>query len=126
MKNLSLILALLSMFVFAGQVSGQSPEIKESASAQADSKTENFKVYGECGMCKKRIENALKDVEGVISASWDVDTKMMTVNYQEETITLNDVQKRIAAVGHDTDKHRASDEVYSKLPGCCKYDRPEE
>lgn len=26
-------------------------------------------------------------------------------------------------VGHDTPHHKASTEVYDKLPGCCKYDR---
>jgi hypothetical protein len=26
-------------------------------------------------------------------------------------------------VGHDTEKYRADDKAYAKLPGCCKYDR---
>jgi mercuric ion binding protein len=29
----------------------------------------------------------------------------------------------IAAVGYDTEMHKAKDEVYNKLPECCKYDR---
>jgi len=29
----------------------------------------------------------------------------------------------IAKVGYDTPHHKASTEVYDKLPGCCKYDR---
>jgi hypothetical protein len=32
----------------------------------------------------------------------------------------------IANSGHDTKMHKASDEVYDKLPGCCKYERMEE
>ena len=31
----------------------------------------------------------------------------------------------IAKAGHDTDMHKASKEVYDKLPACCKYDRKE-
>ena len=30
---------------------------------------------------------------------------------------------RIEKAGHDTDMHKASDDVYDKLPGCCKYYR---
>jgi hypothetical protein len=31
----------------------------------------------------------------------------------------------IADAGHDTPMHKAKDEVYEKLPACCKYDRTE-
>ena len=73
-------------------------------------------------MCKKRIEKAAK-LEGVTSAIWNVETKIMTVTYDVAKISNDDLQKKIAAVGHDTDKYAADDSVYSKLPGCCLYDR---
>jgi periplasmic mercuric ion binding protein len=38
-----------------------------SVSLFAQTKTESFKVYGNCGMCKKRIEKAVK-LEGISSA----------------------------------------------------------
>lgn len=57
-------------------------------------------------------------------ATWDVDTKMMHVAYDEQVISLLQIKKAIAAVGHDTDEVRAPDEVYAALPGCCQYDRP--
>ncbi len=31
------------------------------------------------------------------------------------------VEKAIATAGYDTKKHKASDSVYQKLPGCCQY-----
>ena len=31
----------------------------------------------------------------------------------------------VAKSGHDTDMHRASDEAYAKLHGCCKYNSEE-
>ena len=34
-----------------------------------------------------------------------------------------DYEKKIAAVGHDTEKYLADDKVYEKLPGCCHYER---
>ena len=87
-------------------------------------KTVSFRVYGECGMCKRRIENALK-VDGIKSAKWDVDTKMLTVDYilSADITGVNKIQQLIAAVGHDTEKYRALDNIYNNLPGCCHYQR---
>lgn len=89
-----------------------------------DAKTETFKVYGNCGMCKKRIEKAAV-VEGVTKADWNVETKVMTVTYNPSKTTNEAIQKKIAAAGHDTVKEKATDSVYSKLPGCCQYERKE-
>ena len=96
-----------------------------SMSAFAQTKTDTFKVYGNCGMCKNRIEKASK-LEGVTSAIWNVDTKIMTVTYDSTRVSNDDVQKKIATVGHDTDKYTAKEDVYKKLPGCCLYDRKKE
>lgn len=88
----------------------------------AQDKSDSFKVFGNCGMCQKRIEKAAK-IDGVSAAVWNVDTKVMTVTYDASKVTNEDIQKKIAAVGHDTDKYRADDKTYDKLPGCCLYDR---
>lgn len=94
-----------------------------SASAVfAQDKTDSFTVHGNCGMCKKRIETAAK-LDGVTAAVWNVDTKVMTVTYDPAKTSADAVQKKVAAVGHDTDKYTAEDKVYSKLPGCCLYER---
>ena len=92
--------------------------------AKAD-KTETFKVYGNCSMCENRIETALANVKGIQSADWDVDSKMMKVNYESKVITMDDIQKKIAEVVHDTDKFSAKSEVYKELAGCCQYERAE-
>ena len=94
-----------------------------SLPAQSKWETTTFKVYGNCGMCEKRIENALF-VPGIKLADWDRDTKMLTVKYKPSKINLEAIHKKVAAVGHDTDLAKASDAVYDKLPPCCKYERP--
>lgn len=86
--------------------------------------TAKFTVYGNCGMCKKTIEGALKDVKGVISGVWDRETDMMTVTFNPHKIELDTIKQKIADVGYDSDTHRAKDEVYNNLPGCCQYERP--
>jgi periplasmic mercuric ion binding protein len=84
-----------------------------------------FKVYGACGMCETRIENTAKSLDGVTSADWNRETKMLTIEYDTEKVSLDDVHKKIAEAGHDTDKVRAKDEVYNALPPCCHYERPD-
>ncbi len=83
-------------------------------------KQEKFKVFGNCGMCKSRIEKSLK-ISEVTFAQWDKETKMLTVAYNAKAITSDSLQKLAASVGHDTEKYKASDEVYNNLPGCCLY-----
>ena len=89
-------------------------------------KTEKFEVAGNCGMCETRIENAATSVDGVLSADWDKETKMIEVKFDSDKVTIQNVDMAIAKVGHDTEMHKASDEVYDQLPGCCKYERMEE
>jgi len=89
----------------------------------AQAKTEKFEVKGNCGMCETRIENAAKSVDGVTTADWVQETKMLTVAFDSTKTTVHKVQMAIAKVGHDTPMHKSTDEVYNALPGCCKYDR---
>lgn len=84
--------------------------------------TASFKVYGNCGMCKNRIESSLK-TDGISQANWDVKSKILTVTYNPHVISLDDIHKKIAAVGHDTDKVKADDKTYKNLMGCCQYER---
>lgn len=123
MKYLSVILSLSSILIFSVQVQAQNDQqtllVKPESSV-----IETFSVYGNCGMCKRRIAGAVTKLEGVESASWDSETKLITVKFDDSILSLDDIQKKIAEVGHDTDKYRAKDEVYQKLPGCCLYDRP--
>jgi len=79
-----------------------------------------FNVYGNCGMCEKRIETAL-DVKGISFSDWDRNTKEVYIKYNPRIISEEKLHKLIAAVGHDTDKTKADTTVYSKLPGCCLY-----
>jgi mercuric ion binding protein len=84
--------------------------------------TASIKVYGECGSCKHRIQNALQ-VQGIKTANWDENTGLLTVLYNDKIISLDKIQTLVAAVGHDTEKVKASDVVYNALPDCCHYPR---
>lgn len=122
MKKLMLacIMAVSTMMFYSVNAT---PSSIEGINEVFHNETEVFKVYGNCGMCKKRIESSLKGVKGVSEASWDVKTKMITITYDPHVITLEKVKSLIAEVGHDTDEIKAKDSVYNQLPGCCQYDR---
>ncbi len=90
------------------------------AEAQSKTVTANLKVYGNCAMCKRRIETAL-DTKGIKAATWNTKTKMLEVVYLPEKISEQKIHDLIASVGHDTDKAKAKDEVYANLPFCCLY-----
>ena len=88
--------------------------------AQNKKEKTSFTVYGNCEMCKNRIEAAL-DVKGVAVAAWDEHTKLLTVIYRPSQISLDQIHEHIAHAGHDTDLKKASEEAYTKLPDCCRY-----
>lgn len=105
------ILSLLTLFLLGTIV------------VSAGNKTENFKVGGNCDMCKKRIEKAANQVEGVNSADWNLETKMMKIVLDDSKTEVHKVHMAIAKAGYDTEMHRATDEAYDALPGCCQYQR---
>jgi Cu(I)/Ag(I) efflux system membrane fusion protein len=80
-----------------------------------------FKVSGNCEMCKERIETAAKSVSGVLSAEWSSETKMLEVKFDGANTSSDEIQKTVAKSGHDTEKFKAPDNVYKELPECCLY-----
>ena len=87
-----------------------------------NAKTETVKIYGNCGMCETKIENA-GNIKKVAKVDWDQDSKMATLTYDSTKTNSNEILKRIALVGYDSDKFLAPDDVYDNLHGCCQYDR---
>ena len=118
MKSTKFIVTAIIAVISGVFAYGQSHEHSKMAST----KTETIKVAGACNMCKDRIEKAAK-AEGVTKAEWNKETKILTLIYNPSVITSEIVQKKVAAAGHDTEKFRADDQVYDKLPACCHYER---
>jgi mercuric ion binding protein len=118
MKTIKILSAVIIILLISSGVNGQTTS-KDNTKGP---KTETFKVNGACGMCKTRIEDGLK-IDGVSKAEWDQKTKMATVTYDPSKVTVDAMKKKVASLGHDTDKYKSPDDVYAKLPGCCHYDR---
>ena len=111
MKSLKYLMTALLMLSFMAS----NAQIKNP-------KTETVKIYGNCDMCKSTIEKA-GNVNKTAEVDWNKDTKMATITYDAKKTDQDEILKRIALSGYDSEKYLAPDDVYAKLPGCCQYDR---
>lgn len=79
-------------------------------------------VWGNCDKCKATIEKACK-INGVNSASWNQDSKLIKIKLDTSVVSTNKVLQAIANAGYDNEKFTADDYAYSNLPACCQYER---
>ena len=106
-------LIFLFLFFISIFVSAQNEKNKKS----------NFEVIGNCEICKKRIEKAALSLKGVKMASWDIPSNILSVTYNSNKMSPDQIQSAVADVGHDTPLFKAPDNVYNELPMCCIYER---
>ena len=107
-KTLVAITVLLSYTVCNAQ-------IKNSVS-------EKVKIYGSCGMCKTTIEK-VGSLKNTAKVDWNANTQMATLTYDSKKTSQDEILKRIALSGYDSEKFLAPDDVYNNLHGCCQYER---
>ena len=120
MTTIKLLFAMLLAFATFQSANAQSDKTQRTIGI----KTQNIKVSGTCSMDKRRIETAAYAVDGIKSANWNEYTQILTITYGVfKKDAADNVQKKIAAVGNDTEKYRANDAVYQALPDCCHYQR---
>ena len=119
MKTLKFLHIALFLFAISLNSIAQNNDQGDKTSSV---KTESFKVWGKCNMCKARIEKTVL-AEGATNASWDMKSQILTVSFDPSKTSKDALSKKLALVGHDTEKYKAPDDVYAKLPGCCHYDR---
>ena len=124
------IYLLFSVLTVVSCMNDKQPEVKV-IEVSATKTTEiiksdvTFGVRGNCGMCKSTIESATMSIEGVDTASWSTESKMISINVSSEINDqlINDIHHAIAKSGYDTEISTALDQDYDKLPMCCKYNR---
>jgi outer membrane receptor protein involved in Fe transport/copper chaperone CopZ len=80
-----------------------------------------FKVKGNCDMCKERIESTAKKA-GAKEARYSIDSQTLTLE-TDSNVSTDDILKKVAEVGHDNEKFKSTDAAYEALPGCCHYER---
>lgn len=110
MKSLNIVVAIILLTL-------------TSCNAQIkNAQTETVKVFGNCGMCESTIEKA-GNKKKIAKVDWNKDTKTATITYDSKQTNTDEILKRIALSGYDSEKFLAPDDVYAKLPECCQYER---
>lgn len=120
MKSLRIFLTVLFAAILGITTSAQSHEHMNMDMPLA--KTETFKAWGNCDLCKSLTEKAVK-VEGVTNADWSTKTKLLTVTFDPSKTNKDALSKKLALAGHDTEKFKAAGDAYTSLRGCCQYER---
>jgi copper chaperone CopZ len=111
MKN-SILLAVVLSSTF----------LMESCAQIKNPVTETVNIRGNCGMCETTIEEAGTEKK-VSEVDWNEETKKASITFDSKKTNKDEVLKKIALAGYDSDFFRAPDEVYSQLPKCCQYQR---
>ena len=124
------IYLLFSVLIVVSCMNNKQPEVKvielpATKTAEIIKSDVTFGVRGNCGMCKSTIESATMSIEGVDTASWSTESKMISIKVSSEINDqfINDIHNAIAKSGYDTELSTALIEDYDKLPMCCKYNR---
>lgn len=79
-----------------------------------------IKTSAVCEMCKEAIESDLVFEKGVKDVNLDVDSKVLTVVYNEKKTDPETIRKRVTKVGYHADDLQRDPEAYDNLPFCCK------
>ncbi len=107
-----LIILVTGIFFISANMSAQNSaitEVKITTSAQ-------------CDMCKKRIEDGLYTQKGVIEATLDIPSKILTIKFRSNKTSLETLRNYISSLGYSADDIPANKEAYDQLPGCCQID----
>jgi periplasmic mercuric ion binding protein len=121
MKTINIIFSLFIISIFISCITEKDIDTTKTVVVKGITKS-TFKVWGNCDMCKKTIENSLIN-DGIVHANWNAEAKLVEVSYDNKKITIDQIQKNIASVGYDTQLYKGDDNAYSQLPKCCQYDR---
>ena len=88
--------------------------------AADNSKEIKIKTSAQCEMCQDRIQTKMSKVTGINKAVLDLNNNFLTVNYNPDKITPEDIRLAVTKIGYDADKLPADPKAYTKLPKCCK------
>lgn len=94
----------------------------QSANAQGGLETAEIQTSAVCNTCKMTLTKAFKDVEGVKWSRLDLGNKVMTIKYDPETISLEELQAIIVKTGYDADGQTGDQVAHDALPYCCQKD----
>jgi periplasmic mercuric ion binding protein len=112
MNKFSILRLSLALMTLVG-LSACGPKVTPNA-------TTEFWVRSNCEMCQETIETALKETEGVATASLNLDEHTVSVSFDSTKVNVEALHKACAKVGYETKLVSADSEGYASLPKCCQ------
>lgn len=111
MKNFSVLLMMvLGISIFT---------TTEARTTEGGIEEIQIKTNAICGECKERLEDAMYMIKGVKKANLDLKTKVMTVEFNTNKTSVDELKQAIVDTGYDADDLKANTKVRSELPYCC-------
>ena len=111
--KIAVVAAIMILFTTTVNAQGKTSEVK-------------IKTSSVCGMCKKTIEKALSHEAGVKKSSLNIETKVVTVNYDPKATSPDKIRSAISNAGYDADGVKADPKAYKGLDECCKKENAKE
>ena len=96
--------------------------LMSSVAFAQEKKTEKAEILTSaiCEMCKETIEYELTFTKGIKFVELDVNSKIVTVEFNPKKISLEDIRKGISGVGYNADSVKRDPTAYANLPFCCR------
>jgi len=120
--NFFFALPLFALLSFTSNA--QAPTASPVAATKGSTAQVQFKTSAVCDQCKARLEKSLAYEKGVQSATLDVPSKVLTVNYRPDKTTPAALRSAVQKTGYDADDLTADARAYGRLPDCCKKTNP--
>lgn len=108
------LISILALMISIGAFA-QKEQIKAAKGNQVEIQTSAI-----CAMCQHAIEYDLTFAKGIKNAELNLDNKVVTVVYNPDKITEDEIRERITKVGYHADEMERDAEAYENLPFCCK------
>lgn len=86
----------------------------------AQVKKVEIKTSAICEMCKNTIEKDMAFEKGVKSSSLDLETKILTIEFNAKKTNPEKIRTRITKIGYHADDMQRDMKAYENLPECCK------
>ena len=74
----------------------------------------------QCGMCIKKINDSLNDLDGIVKVDVSMEKKVGYVSYNATVLDLDTIENAISSVGYDANNKKANIKAYNKLDACCR------
>ena len=76
----------------------------------------------QCEMCKARLENRMRKIAGIESATLNLSNKQFHIVYDKSLISRENIETKITEIGYDANQKPAKKAAYKRLPACCRVD----